>query len=62
MIKKIIFICSVILFLSNNLLAKENYTFFGVTLNSTLPDTINLTGELDFGRPLFEPEEKNGRF
>ncbi len=56
-----IFFYIIILF-STSLIAKENYTFFGVTLNSTLPDTINLTGELDFGRPLFEPEEKNERF
>ena len=52
----------IILLFSTSLIAKEKYTFFGVTLNSTLPDSINLTGESDFGRPYFEPKEKNKNF
>lgn len=48
--------------MTTSLLAKEKYTFFGITLNEKLPDTINLTGETDFGRPLFVPEKINKRF
>ena len=52
----------IIILVATPLVAKEKYTFFGITLNEQLPNTINLTGETDLGRPLFKPKEKNERF
>jgi len=60
--KNFLLIYSLILFLSNNLVAKENYSFFDVEMGVPLKNEKILTGEFFWAMEVFEPIKKNKTF